>query len=334
MKHIFYIIPNLLKVSGGPRSRINAFKKVFLKKDNLIIEKRKFSTSLSVEKNRSVYVESATNRISIIDFFSLLILKLKSKEVIVFIRDVYIECFPEEYQTFRKKITLILNKLSNFYLSWIATKLAFPTKKMGFVFYKKNKFFIKKPFFDLPPGTSNLELDQINPNFQKKIGILYLGGISYKNSGFDSFVAFSKKHILEYDFYVLSNDEKIQEYLDNNHIIFKTLLFNEIPGFIIKKNIAFAIHTRPRNTYDDITFPIKILDFVNFGLPFISAKHIPLVDMLGSEYNLFCDITNFDSIINLIKKHSTKERYNKTINLLKKIHTNNTYDLRYETLFK
>ena len=63
-----------------------------------------------------VYVESATNRIALLDFLCLLLLRLRSKKVIVFIRDVYIEMFPEQYANPRAKITLIVNKLSNFYL--------------------------------------------------------------------------------------------------------------------------------------------------------------------------------------------------------------------------
>src|SRR5690606_2073927 len=112
-KNSLFIIPNLKKVEGGPFSRISDFKKVFLKNNDLVIQKNKVLSALTSEKLNIVYVESATNRIGFSDFVALLILKIKCRKMIVFIRDIYIELFPEEYKGFRKTITLCFNKISN-----------------------------------------------------------------------------------------------------------------------------------------------------------------------------------------------------------------------------
>jgi hypothetical protein len=121
MNNILYIIPDLAKVSGGPKTRVSLFKNIFLNKRDDIIEKgNKIVKSVSYKKVNITYVESATNRIALVDFLCLLLLRLRSKKVIVFIRDVYIEMFPKQYANPRAKITLIVNKLSNFYLTLIS----------------------------------------------------------------------------------------------------------------------------------------------------------------------------------------------------------------------
>lgn len=333
--NILYIIPNLKKVSGGPKTRISLFKKVFIKNGNKIIEKgNKLKSALVFSNIETVYVESATNRISLVDFFSLLILKVKSEKIIVFIRDIYIELFPEEYRSFRGKITLFFNKISNLFLSMIATKIAFPTKEMGFLFFQKNKFVFKKPYFGLPPGTTTNNPILKTPNFSKKIGLLYLGSISYKNAGFNHFLNFSEKYKNDYNYFVLSGDINCNKYNHLSHIQFSKIMLSEIPNYILEKNIAFAFHTRPRNKYDDITFPIKVLDFISFNLPFFTEKHIPLVDMLGEEYLLFVSIENYTLIHNHIQKMIDINHYQLVINSLKKIVKQNIYSERYKQILQ
>lgn len=330
--NVLYVVPDLKKVSGGPRTRINMFKSVFVKNGNLVIEKgNKFTRSLFPRKINRVYIESATNRISIIDFISLLFLRLYAKEVTVFIRDIYIELFPEEYQTVRSKLTLILNKFSNFYLTLIATSMVFPTCTMGAVFFEKNKMFPKRSFTDLPPGTVIRTEDRAQPRFKEKLGILYLGSTKYTNSGFDKFVGFSDKYSENYNFYVLSGDENLKRDLAGTSIFFNSVNHSEIADFIAVHNIAYALHTRPRNEYDDLTFPIKVLDFVSLQLPFFTEKHIPLVNLLGDEYKLFLDVNDFDKMHQTIQKIDTVS-YESLMVFLKEITLNNTYDERYNKL--
>ncbi len=51
MNNILYIIPDLAKVSGGPKTRVSLFKNIFLNKKDDIIEKgNKIAKSVSFKK--------------------------------------------------------------------------------------------------------------------------------------------------------------------------------------------------------------------------------------------------------------------------------------------
>ena len=334
MNNILYVIPNLSNVSGGPKTRVSLFKNVFLNKKDDIIEKgNKIAKSVSFKKVNIVYVESATNRIALVDFFCLLFLRLRSKKVIVFIRDVYIEMFPEEYANPRAKITLIVNKLSNFYLTLISTNLVFPSIEMGDMLFKNNSFYIKKPYQALPPATYNITENKQNPDFSKKTGILYLGSTKYQNSGFNTFLDFEKKYQEQYNFYVLSGDSHLNDLTKGTTVKVAKIPRDTLPAFIKENNIAYAFHTRPRNSYDDLTFPIKVFDFLSFQLPFISEKHIPLEKLLSNQYQLFVSMNNLESIHEKIQRIDEKE-YSLIVDFLKEIAINNTYQKRYDQILE
>src|SRR5690554_1969964 len=104
---ILYIVPDIKKISGGPRSRIQNFKKVFKDKGGNIIEgswSKKLISVLKVPSKESVYVETASNRLFFIDFVCLNILKSKKIKIIPFIRDIYVELIPDEYKSLRGRI--------------------------------------------------------------------------------------------------------------------------------------------------------------------------------------------------------------------------------------
>lgn len=330
MKNSLYIVPDLSKISGGPITRINLFKNTFQEKGGEVISVG--NKLKSIFKSRDLcYVESATNRISLVDVVALFFIKFRSEKVIVFIRDIYIELFPEDYSSFRQKITFWLNKLSNFYLTWVSTSMVFPTVEMGEVFFQKNKNFPRRPYSDLPPGTYDITENVQPPDFTKKLGLLYLGSIDYKNSGFTVFISFAKKYAGSYNFYVLSGAKNIQELTLGTSIVSTKVPRAEIPHFIKKNNIAYALHTRPRNMYDDLTFPIKVFDFLSFQIPFFSEKHIPLQHLLSNDYPLFASFEDIDQIHNKIKEMDS-EAYKDLLQSLKKISINNTYDKRYKKL--
>ncbi len=334
MTNVLYIVPDITKVSGGPRTRISLFKAVFEKKGGVIIEpKQKIKALFSRKRFNLCYVESSTNRVALIDVLVLFVMRLRSKEVVVFIRDIYIELFPEEYRSARAKITLIFNKLSNFYLTLISTSMVFPTKEMGDVFFKKNNFSPKRSYTDLPPGTEYTDTDYPLPDFSQKIGILYLGGTSYANSGFDTFLSFAFNYEDKYNFFVLSGDKSLSDKLKDTKVVLSQVPRLSIRDYFIDKNIAYAIHPRPRNMYDDITFPIKVLDFISFRIPFFTEKHIPIVSMLSNEFPLYASMEDQAGISKIIEQ-TTKEDYVQYINLLQKLALENTYEKRYEKIIK
>lgn len=336
MNKVLYVVPNIEKVSGGPRTRISMFKSIFLNHgDGVIDSKGKLQKSLRTKKNAHVYVESATNRISLVDFLSLLYLKCISKEITVFIRDIYIELFSGEYGSFRGRITMFFNKLSNFFLTLVSNRLAFPTKEMGSVFFNKNGWFPKREYIALPPGCIGMSNDNVKVDFNKPVGVLYMGGISYPNSGFRHFLDFAERYKEDYNFFVLSGDALAAELTkDRNYIVLDKVRHSEIPDFIERNNIFVAFHSRPRNEYDDITFPIKVLDFVGMHLPFVTADHKPIVDLLGPDYGLFVDISNMEDIHRAIRDLQDAERHSRMTDYLKEVSIKNSYEERYGVIFK
>ncbi|MEZ4809853.1 MAG: hypothetical protein R2819_05795 [Allomuricauda sp.] len=335
MDKVLYVVPDLEKVSGGPRTRISMFKAVFLEHGDSVIEgKGKLLKSFKVKKGLKVYVESATNRVSFTDLLSLLYLKCISKEVVIFIRDIYIELFPHEYASFRGRITMFFNKASNFFLSLISTKMAFPTKDMGRIFFKKNTWFPKRRYFALPPGCAGNGSGGTKVDFSKRLGILYLGSVSYTNAGFDYFLEFAGKNKEEYGFFVLSGDRKAAEMTkDSDHIMVDRIEHSKIADYIADNNIFLGFHSRPRNEYDDITFPIKALDFIGFQLPFVTERHKPIYELLGKEYELYAQISNCGDVSKTIQKIKNVEKYSKIKANIKEVALKNSYAERYKSIF-
>lgn len=331
-KTALYIIPNLNKVSGGPKTRASNFKEIFLKADGSVYEAgSKAKALLSFHTKDMVYVESATNRITFLDFLALIALRLQSKNMIVFIRDIYIELFPEEYVSGRGKITLILNKVSYYFLTSLASFMVFPTKEMGAIYFNKNKWFPIREYSDLPPAAHRIELNKPLPDFTKKTGILYLGSLGYTNSGYQNFLNFSKRYATEYNFFILSGDSDIEAKTSGFPVQLDKIARNDIPRFIESNNIAYAFHTRPINQYDEITYPIKVFDFLSFQLPFISERHKPICTLLGNEYPLFASYDNLHDIYKLLKTIKADD-YRKITFLLMDVAKKNTYEERYKKL--
>ncbi len=332
MRNSLYIVPNLIKYSGGPVTRISIFKEVFSKKSAVIFEGRsKLRVLTSLKALNLCYVESASNRLNFIDLLPLLFLKFRSKRTIVFIRDIYIELFPEEYQSSRGRVTRLVNRLSNFYLTLLSTSMVFPTTEMGEAFFNKNKLFPKRPFTALPPGTYDMTENRLLPNFSEKLGILYLGSLGYTNSGYTKFLEFAKEYQGQYRFHILSGDKDLAIKTKGYPVTINKIPRAEIPKYIEDHNIGYAFHTRPRNEYDDLTYPIKVLDFLSFQLPFFSEKHIPIVTLLSNDYPLFVSYDNLNNIDKTIKSINVSE-YKRIVERLRKIALENTYDFRYKKL--
>lgn len=332
MKNSLYIVPNLEKIYGGPITRINLFKKTFEKNGGNVIAPGNKLKSI-FQKRDLCYVESATNRLALVDIFALFFIKFRSKRVIVFIRDIYIELFPEDYSTPRQKLTFYLNRYSNFYLTWVSTSMVFPTNEMGEAFFERNKSFPKRKYSDLPPGTFQINENVNVPDFSKKIGILYLGSIDYKNSGFNHFLEFEKLYSGTYNFFVLSGAKNIGDLVKRTSIRATKVPRAEIPSFIRENNIAYALHTRPRNMYDDLTFPIKVFDFLSFQLPFFTEAHVPLKNLLSNDYPLFVSFEEMERIHQKIQNLGELE-YKALLLSLKELALNNTYDKRYQKLLE
>ncbi len=337
---ILYAVPEIDKVSGGPATRITQVSKVIAESNiNTIIQGKswnKLKQTLLTREKGTVYVESSTNRVKLIDIICLFILRIRNPKLIVYIRDVYIQVFPEKYKGLRKSITKVFNRLSNLFYVIISTSLAFPTMEMGKVFSSSIPKFLLKPYFALPPGTYHCDnpVHDINNKVSNKlrdISFLYLGGLQYVYSGFESFLDLAEGLSNEYKFHILSKDDVSNKLIERNlqHIIsYKSLTHNEVISYFDDANITFVIHPRPRNTYDDITYPIKLMDCISCGVPFISLPHIPIVELVGNEYFFFINELNNESIINLINTQNLFGKYKETLLKLEKVSLESSYKIQ------
>jgi len=290
---ILYSVPQIHKATGGPRTRVLQISEVLKSNYNAKVISgtyfQKFKKSFLAKKTKVLYIESRTNRITIYDLLCIMLLKFKTEKTITYIRDIYMEIFPHEYYSLRGKLTHTANKLTNHFFSLISDKLCFPTIEMGKAYYQHNPKSPQKPFFDFPPGTyiPKITIDNYEINKRiNKISFIYLGGTKYKHSGFETYCQIAQKLGNKFDFYVITNDKLNTPLLKEIKYKFN-LKHSQVIEFIKNNNITFAIHTRPYNEYDAITFPIKILDFISCQLPVISLPHTPLKKILPINYTYY-----------------------------------------------
>nr|WP_319401198.1 hypothetical protein [uncultured Carboxylicivirga sp.] len=335
MKNVLFLASNV-NLKGAPKTRMDGFKNSFFIKGDVILEGNKYLWDKRLfNKYGLIYVETSSNRLTISDMLALAILRLFCNRIIVFIRDVYIEYFPENYKSCRGTISLIANRISYGFLVKISNHVVFPTTRMGDFFFKKNKK-LYRPYSALPPGTINEDKERGLPNFENKLGILYLGAISYENSGFKNFIKFQRKYNELFNFFILTNEENVIEFFRkqdiNKSVFIDYVPRHEIGNYLNCNNIGFAIHTRGRNEYDDMTFPIKVLDYISLRLPFISERHLPLVDLLGVDYELYCSVNDPEKIYKKIKWVISD--YKKIVRTLDLTAKSNSYQKRYNTLLE
>jgi hypothetical protein len=220
----------------------------------------------------------------------------------------------------------------------IAHKVVFPTKEMGKLYFKKNAFKKKIEFDELPPGcftTENIYLEK-NKVKEDRIGLVFLGGINYSNSGIINYLEVARTLKVKYRFYVLTQDSNIFEILHQNNlekdIIVDHIPFKELERYFKLNNIKFAIHARSRSEYDDLTFPIKILDLISLNIPFFTERHIPIANLMGSEYPLFQELKEIEQIEEKLEYYSRGHQYESLISILELKRDENQYENRYRKL--
>lgn len=344
---VFYSVPQINKSVGGPKTRILKISEVLKNHFKAEIIQgtyfEKLTKSIKVPCTTILYIESSTSRLALIDVINLLILKKKSKQVFVYIRDVYIEFFPDKYHGFRGRITFYLNRFSYYFLTKISTKLFFPTKEMGEFFYTHNNKFPLRNYEEFPPGTFLPEYDFLDTTYNIKrlndLKIIYLGGTKYENAGFVDFLNFINESKLKCTYYIISNDDissKISKINSRNTVkVIKGISHSEVIKTLYEEKITFAIHPRPLNKYDSLTYPIKIFDFISCLLPFFTLKHKPLLNLFDANYPLFVNsITphEIDKGIEFFLKN--RQNYLEIINYLSLIREKVSYENVIKTNLK
>lgn len=334
----YYVVPIIKDLNSGPGVRIESLRNL-LKSDtrfdvNEISNKDKILNTLNSELDTITYIESSTNRLSIIDVFCLTYLRyFKRSELNVYIRDIYTIVYPESYSGLRKRITYIANLVTLRFYHRICENLFFPTKQMSKVFYE----FLgveHDNHISFPPGSSEnqLRLSSYNSNL-----ILHVGGLEYVNSGLDDLFYVVRKLPNDFKLVLITRDiELVKSHLSyeesKDKIILKSMNKSEWVHYIERNKVLCAIHSRPRNEYDDMTFPIKILDYISYNIPFISLKHKPLVEMLGDNSTLVVD--DFKDTGKIISRlHSDEVFYNKCVKEIKETADKFTYKNNFDRAF-
>lgn len=311
-KICLFSIGNAFKEAGGPKTRITSIAKAIQEQDNnnvIILGSRlhKLKKTLAAPKFKILYVETNTSYFKIVDFICLLILSLKSEKVVIYIRDVYYELFDKKKNTFKSIKNFIFHKSANLFYTLISDEMTFPTLEMGDLYFKKNKYYFKRSYFAFPPGTI-LPGPTNEILYIKTVKFLYLGSTRYQNSGFDTFISLAKALNHSFEFHILTPDDiskfltsNFQE-IDNKNIKVLSLSHSEVLKYIRENQITFAIHSRPRNSYDDITFPIKFMDFISCLLPVITFPHKPIVSLLGKEYPFYINELTEKSLLDCLER--------------------------------
>lgn len=303
-----FSIGNAYLEAGGPRTRITSIAAAIRGADagnQIILGKKtdKLKMAMKASKADVLYVETNTTYIKLIDLLTLTILFFKSKKRVFYIRDVYIELFPQKYKNLRGRKDVFFIRLTHLYYSLLATRMAFPTMEMGALYFRKNRLYFSRPYFSFPPGTVTPANISGTYDPAKNVKFLYLGSTQYANSGFEDFVQLIKVLHTTCEFHILSPDKDIEQKIypvappeAGKHIRILSLKHDEVLRYIKEQEITFAIHSRPRNEYDDITFPIKFMDFISCCLPTITCAHKPIVDLVGGDYPFFVDRISIDDV--------------------------------------
>ena len=117
-----------------------------------------------------------------------------------------------------------------------------------------------------------------------------------------------------------------------NNIKILNLPHKKVIEYLEDEDITFVIHSRPKNNYDDITFPINIMDCISCGVPIISYPHEPLIELLGFDYPFFVNEISSESITEIMDNQSISNLYEETIERLKVICNESSYIKQVEKI--
>ena len=285
----YYIVPKIININSGPGVRTSEFRKSLIDHEVDFFEisnSDKIKNSMRAYKNTITYVESSTNRVGFSDIISLLIIRfIKKNDIYIYIRDVYPFIFPEEYKTIRTRITSFAYKLTSMFYVKIAKRLLFPTTEMGDIF--NSKLALKSVNTGVfPPGINCVKNADLSSSSSKNL--LHVGGFEYKHSGAYELLYIISLLPCEFSLHIVTRDASflkslpIWESVKERVYIHK---FNKLEWieYFSEVKVLCALHSRPRNCYDDITYPIKIMDYISLGVPFLSLKHKPLISILHDK---------------------------------------------------
>lgn len=211
------------------------------------------------------YIEPSTYPCHPLDYLMLLYLKTKSKPIGLFYRDMYHK-FPDLFKkTGIKKTELLLRyKIDWFIYKIISNTIFFPSYSMAKYFNFKNKAA-------LPPGGEKMDVRRNRLYYN----VIYVGGIS-RSFGSEILLAALKTVNETYRrinlILVCRECDKhlLKEYSNEEWLCVEHGSGKELKDLYSRSD--FAIIPRERNEYNDFAVPVKLFEYISYGMPIVTTN--------------------------------------------------------------
>ncbi|MDD3679126.1 MAG: glycosyltransferase [Patescibacteria group bacterium] len=262
------------------------------------------------EEEWVLYMESSNWHLYFFDYYFILWAVLKIKSRGIFIRDIYY-FFAKEYPAKSlKKIAIYMWMKLDYLIYIIFFKLFVPSKEFGDAMPlsgNKNKYPL--------PSAPRLLVNKIK-KYKKgsELKVVYVGGIS-RDTGHDMLIDSVR--------YLISMGHKISLNIVGN---FKTELLSIEPGEDIEAHMGLsepeigaimkeshiAVIPRKKTPYHDIAMPVKLFDYLSFGLPVVATNCAAMANFIDkNKVGLTCEDTRkgLQAALLEMMKEGSIERY-------------------------
>ena len=287
-----------------------------------------FYKKIKKNKYEFCYVEPPAGPIfNLCDHLILLyIAKIKKIPVGLFYRDAYWK-FADWYSVsgVKKAIINSMHKFDWFIIKKSCKKVYFPTKSMGDLFKDVNKDI-------LPPGC---EIQDISSKNSQNINLVYVGGMSEQYGGPLLLEALKKvNQEIKVNLHIVCREEdwkNFKEYSKEDWLNVYHTSGSGLKEIYDKANIA--IIPRKVDFYMDFAMPVKLFEYISYGLPIISTQCKEVANFVNdNEIGIVCE-DNVDSIYSALKNINIDD-INKLSANVEKVRAENTWNKRVKYISK
>lgn len=220
------------------------------------------------------YIEPSTYPCHPLDYSIFLWIKKMKVPVGIFYRDMYYK-FPELFQkTGFKNIELQVRYKIDWYIyKLIANTIFFPSDTMA-------KYFKFNRKVALPPAG---EIHNIKKDLEKiHYRIIYVGGVSVEMGTKILLEALEKVNQIKSVALTLVcrdyNKNLFDKYKNSEWLEIKHLTNNQLIEEYEK--VDFAIIPRPVNEYNNFAVPVKLFEYISYGMPIVTTNCFEITDFV------------------------------------------------------